>query len=196
VKGAALAGAAISVKCTPGNGTTTTAANGAYMVTLTGGALPCVVRAAGTDGTTYHSLVPGEGNTGAFTANVSPLTEMIVARSVGSPASFFNSFEDSWGHPWTDVAISIAYVQTAMAGLTNLTGVNPLTDPLVVGNALDVKIDQVMAGLAGAGLTVAQVTTAIVANPMAPSVVGAPVCDGGRELFVVQERQVPDHQPQ
>ena len=154
VKGAALAGAAISVKCAAGNGTTTAAATGAYTVTLTGGALPCVVKAAGTDGTTYHSVVPGRGDTGAFTANVSPLTEMVVARLAElQPADLFTRFNDEpagFGTfaAWlpTDADFAISYVQTAMAGLTNLTGVNPLTDPLVVGNSLDVKIDQVMAG--------------------------------------------------
>jgi hypothetical protein len=50
-----------------------------------------------------------------------------------------------------------------------------VTDPLVVGNALDQKIDAVTAGLASAGLSVPAVTNAIVANPAAPSVVAAPL---------------------
>jgi hypothetical protein len=176
VKGVALGGAAVSVKCAAGTGATTSAASGAYTVTLTNGALPCAVKVVGTDGTTYHSLVAGTGNTGTFAANASPLTEMVVSHAAGmAPDSFYNGFASTSTVSAASVTAANSYVQTAMAGLTNLAGVNSLTDPLVVGNALDQKIDAVVAGLAAAGVTVAQVTTSIVANPAAPSVVAAPL---------------------
>jgi hypothetical protein len=175
VQGAALGGAAVSVKCGTGTGATTTAASGAYTVTITGGALPCVVKAVGT-GATYHSLVAGTGSTGTFTANVSPLTEMVVSH-VGAtdPATFFSAFSSTSTVPATSVTAANSYVETAMAGLTSLAGVNSLTDTLVVGNALDQKIDSVVAGITAAGLTVADVTASIVQNPAAPSVVAAPL---------------------
>jgi len=176
VKGAPLASAAVTVKCGTGTGATTTAADGAYTVEITSGALPCVVEVVAGDGTTYHSLVSGTGNTGTFTANVSPLTEMVVAQfSAAAPATFFSAFGSSSTVPTTDVAAANSYVQTAMAGLADLAGINSLTDTLVVGNTLDQKIDAVVAGLAAAGLTVTQVTTVIVANPAAPSVVAFPL---------------------
>jgi hypothetical protein len=175
-QGAALGGAAVSVKCGTGTGATTTAASGAYAVTITEGALPCVVKVVGTNGTTYHSLVAGTGNTGTFTANASPLTEMVVSH-VGAtdPAAFFGSFGSGSSVPATSVTTANTYLQTALAGLTDLTGINPVTDALVVGNALDQKIDAVVAGLAAAKLTVADVTTAIVQNPTAPIVVAQPL---------------------
>ena len=176
VQGAALGGAAVSVKCGTGTGATTTAASGAYTVAITGGALPCVVKAAGTSGTTYHSLVAGTGNTGTFTANVSPLTEMVVSH-VGAtdPATYFNAFSSTSTVSATSVTAANSYVETAMARLTSLAGVNSLTDTLVVGNALDQKIDAVVAGLAAAGVTVPQVTASIVQNPTAPDVVATPL---------------------
>ena len=176
VQGAALGGAAVSVKCGTGTGATTTAASGSYTVAITGGALPCAVKVVGTGGITYHSLVAGTGNTGTFTANVSPLTEMVVSH-VGAtdPAAFFSAFSSTSTVPATSVTAANSYVEAAMAGLTSLAGVNSLTDTLVVGNALDQKIDSVVAGLATAGLTVADVTTSIVQNPAAPSVVAAPL---------------------
>ncbi|HQR71136.1 MAG TPA: hypothetical protein PLE54_11070, partial [Burkholderiaceae bacterium] len=53
----------------------------------------------------------------------------------------------------------------------DLSGVNPLTDTLVVGNGLDQKIDAIVAKLAAEGTTIAQVTASIAQNPTAPAVV-------------------------
>jgi len=176
VQGSALSGAAVTVKCATGSGTTTTAAGGAYASTIEGAVLPCVVKVVGADGTTYHSLVAGTGNTGTYTANVTPLTEMIVAL-VGAtdPAAFFSGFGASSSVPEAGVAAANAYLRMALAGLADLSGINPLTDTLVVGNALDRKIDDIAAGLAAAGITVAEVTASILENPTAPSVVAAPL---------------------
>lgn len=175
VKGVALSGAAVTVKCATGSGTATATATGTYTVTVNG-TLPCVLKAVGTDGTTYHSVVAGTGNSGTYTANISPLTEMVVAHIANAqPAAFFAAFGSTSTVTAQSVAAADLYVQTAMAGLTDLSGVHSVTDPLAVGNALDQKIDAVTAGLASAGLSVPAVTNAIVANPAAPSVVAAPL---------------------
>jgi hypothetical protein len=57
--------------------------------------------------------------------------------------------------------------------VADLTGSNPVTDALVAGNALDQKIDAVVASFATAGVTLAQVSAAFVANPTGPTVVTA-----------------------
>jgi len=75
----------------------------------------------------------------------------------------------------TQVTAAIAYIEAALAPVVSLGGVNPLTDALVAGNPLDLKIETVMAGLASAGLTLEQVTSAIAANPEAPDVVAWPL---------------------
>src|SRR5512134_1144888 len=150
VKGVALSGAAVSVKCATGSGTATATATGTYTVTVDG-TLPCVLKAVGTDGTTYHSVVAGTGNSGTYTANISPLTEMVVAHIANAqPAAFFAAFGSTSTVTTQNVAAADLYVQTAMAGLADLSGVHSVTDPLVVGNALDQKIDAVTAGLASA----------------------------------------------
>ena len=56
--GAALAGATVDVKCASGSTSTTTNADGSYTLTVSGGALPCMVRATSSDSATvYHALV-------------------------------------------------------------------------------------------------------------------------------------------
>lgn len=175
-KGAALAGAAVSVKCAAGTGATTTGADGKYSVTLSNASLPCALKVVGTEGSTFHSIVAGGGNSGSFTANLSPLTEMVVAQVAGaSPAAYFGSFGSGSAVSAAKASAAVAYVQAALASAASLGGINPLTDPLVVGNALDQKIDAVMAALGASGLTLEQVTNAIAANPQAPDVVAPAV---------------------
>ena len=92
-QGAALPGATVSIKCAAGTGTATTAADGRYTLTLTGASLPCALRVVGTDGSVFHSVVAGTGTTGTFVANITPLTELLVATATGaSPGTFFDGF--------------------------------------------------------------------------------------------------------
>ena len=175
-KGAALAGAAVSIKCAAGTGTATTGADGKYSVTITGANLPCALKVAGTEGSVFHSVLAGTGTTGTFAANITPLTEMLLAKVAGAaPAAFFAGLGSGTVVSAASLTQGLDYLKTALAGATDLTGVNPVIDPLTIGNALDQKIDAVMAALASAGVTLAEVTTTIVANPNAPAVIGAPL---------------------
>ena len=176
VKGAALAGATVNVKCASGNATATTASSGAYSVTITGGSLPCVIKLTGAGGEVFHSVVPGTGASGTFTANVTPLTEMVVAHLAGTaPDAYFTAFGSSASVSSAALAQSIAYVKSAIASVTDLGSMNPVTDALAVGDALDQEIDAVVAALSAAGVTLQSVTAAIVANPSAPAVVAGPI---------------------
>lgn len=176
-RGAALPGAAVSVKCaagTPSAVTATTAGTGAYSLTIDGATLPCALRVAGTGGEVYHSVIAGTGSSGTFTANLSPLTEMVVAQLAGTtPASFFAAF--GAGSAVTDAAVTqaVTYVRSAAASVPNLGTIQPLTDALVVGNTHDLAIEAALARFTAAGLTLDAVTNAIVANPSAPSVLSA-----------------------
>lgn len=173
-KGAVLPGAAVSIKCAAGTGTATTAADGRYTVTLTDASLPCALRVVGTDGSVFHSVVAGTGTTGSFAANITPLTELAMAKATGtSPGTYFDGFGSSTVLTTASMTQAIDYVRIAVAGATDLTGLNPVTDVLVAGNALDQKIDAVVASFATAGVTLAQVTAAIVANPAGPNVITA-----------------------
>lgn len=173
-KGAALPGAAVSIKCAAGTGTATTAADGRFTVTITGASLPCALRVVGTDGSVFHSGVAGTGTTGTFAANITPLTELLMANATGtSPGTFFDGFGSSTVLTAASLTQAIDYLKIAVAGVVDLTGSNPVTDALVPGNALDQKIDAVVASFATAGVTLAQVTAAIVANPTGPTVLRA-----------------------
>ena len=96
--GRAIAAAAISAKCQVGSGSATTADDGRFQISVTGGTLPCLLQATDpTDGTTLHSAAGGaDGTANAVTVNVTPLTEMLAARALGQPpAAFFSAFDAS-----------------------------------------------------------------------------------------------------
>lgn len=99
--GLALANSTVEVKCAKGSGTATTDANGAYTLSMTGGALPCMIKVTGTAGgvaVTLHSVTESgsaDSATGvtAARANVTPLTELIVAQLAAAlPADVFSGF--------------------------------------------------------------------------------------------------------
>mgnify|MGYP001571637562 CR=1 FL=1 len=147
------------------------------------GSLPCAIEVTGSGGSpVYHSAVAGSGS-GPFTVNASPLTELVTAQAGGvSPATLFSEFTTrSAAITSTSLASGVTYVQTALKSVVDLTGVNPLSDTLVAangttaGNALDTKIDAVVAQLATAQTTLAQVVTAVITNPTAPDTLTAVV---------------------
>lgn len=145
--GAALADATVEVKCAGGTGSTTTSTSGAYTITVSGGSLPCIVRASGTTGggvaITLHSVVES-----GSVANVTPVTEMIVARLVGRmPEEAFGNFD-----PQQVTAADVAAAKTAIVDALKTAGVDlgsidPLKDALVPatssasGNAYDQLLD-------------------------------------------------------
>lgn len=178
--GRAVAGGAIAAKCASGTGSATTNADGSYTVSVSGGALPCIVKVTGADGKVLHSVAEGSGS--SATVNISPLTELIVAQAAGgSAASLFSSFDAAAQAKLTSAALASATtaVATALQSVVNLSGINPIKDVLVAangnvaGNALDQKLDILVAALAAAKLTVAELGNAIVNNGAAAAVVVA-----------------------
>lgn len=169
-RGAALAGASISAKCATGTGTATAGADGAYTLTLTDAALPCVLSASG-DGLVLHSVATGSG-AGAATANITPLTELLVAQLSGvAPASFAAS-----ASPAALAAIdsaAVATAQTAVVATLTRAGVdttalgNLVTGTLVAasagsaGNGYDQVLDALASALTSAGSTLAELTTTV-----------------------------------
>ena len=111
-----------------GTGTAVTDGAGSYTVTVTDGALPCVIRVTGTaDGVpvTLHSVAEAGSTSGATTtatANVTPLTEMVMAQlAKGMPTSFFDSF--GAGSTVTTEQLSAA-TDTLLTALANATGID------------------------------------------------------------------------
>lgn len=90
--GLALAQAQVQAKCLIGDGSTTTQADGSYRLTIAGGSLPCVLRVISENGGgALHSVAMGTGL--QATVNLTPLTELLVARATQMEASaFFDRF--------------------------------------------------------------------------------------------------------
>ncbi|MDB5999657.1 MAG: hypothetical protein JWP52_1356 [Rhizobacter sp.] len=169
--GAAIAGGAVEVKCATGTGTATTATNGSYAVSIAGGALPCALRVK--IGTTVLHSVLAAGSSASVTANITPLTELLVARlSAGAPDTLFTTFDATAQGRLTSAAVTAAIASTkaALAGAVDLTGIDPIKDALVAaapgaaGNALDGLLDKLGAALAKAQISLDQLSAAIVAG--------------------------------
>jgi hypothetical protein len=174
-QGAALAGAAVSVKCATGTGSATTGADGKYTLSISGAVLPCALKVVGTNGATFHSLLAGTGTSGTFTANLSPLTELLVAKATGAtPATFYSNFAGGTAPSAATLATALTALKTLTAGLIDLAGADPIGTAMMAthgsnaGDALDAKIDKLMAALANAQTTLSEVAAAIVTNPNVP----------------------------
>lgn len=172
--GAAIAGAPVQVKCASGTGSATSAADGRYTVEIAAGSLPCALTVQPAGGSALHSVIEGSGP-GTVTVNISPLTELVVARLAGgTPADLVASFDSAAQAKVTRSRLDAAIVDVAAAlqGTIDLAGVDPLKDALAVGNALDQKLDALNAALAAARTSLADVAAALAAGGDASASVG------------------------
>lgn len=173
--GAALANAPVEARCSGGNGTATTAADGSFTVSNlpAGAALPCVLKATGPGGALF-SLATGTGT--AVRANVTPLTTLVLTHLAGgTPASYFEGWNASAASALTAAAVqqSVDAVKaTLAAGGLDLASTDLLAGALVAatgssaGNAHDQALDALNARLAAAGTTLAELATSLAAaNP-------------------------------
>jgi hypothetical protein len=151
--GAAIASGTVTLKCVSGTTTAaTTGTDGSFTVDVTSVTLPCVAKveyknAAGATAQLY-SLI-----TAAGTANITPLTNLLVAKlSGGSAASAFDGFTATTGKALTAAQIKTAadavkaYLVTLGVDVTNFpadpigtkfTAKNGSTD----GDAVDKLLD-------------------------------------------------------
>lgn len=173
--GAAIAGGTVSVKCTSGSGTATTNTDGSYTVSINGGTAPCLLKVTATDakGVTtdlYSGVEPGQ-----TTANVTPLTQLVIANALGTdPSTVFSaglSTTDAANLSSTALSTAASKVQTVLTSYgIDLTGVDPLKATLTAatenasGNTLDQKIDGLMSALKSAGVTLTTVTNVVKDN--------------------------------
>jgi 5'-nucleotidase len=151
----AMSGATISVICVSGQpNTSKTATDGSYTIQASG-AFPCMLEAS--DPThKLHSVANGSGS--SATANITPLTEQMVASlssATADTAAFFASFGSS--NAATVALEKLAAAQTQVlanlaANGVNISGLKDLIgDKLVAktatqsGNAMDVVLDAVAA---------------------------------------------------
>ncbi|HVL74492.1 MAG TPA: hypothetical protein VM406_00635 [Noviherbaspirillum sp.] len=158
--GLALADSPVAAKCASGSAETTTAADGGYQLTIPAGALPCVLQVSGSaDGVAVvlHSVADAGSSDGAATtavANITPLTEMVLAQMAGTmPSELFDNFDAAAAQQITPQAVSSASQQvvTALKDATgiDLGSIDPFKAPLVAatpsaptaGNQYDQLLD-------------------------------------------------------
>lgn len=80
--GHAWASAQLTALCTTGRWSTASDDAGRYQLALQANALPCLLRAQNSDGTQtmYSAALPGTAASGQGVANVTPLTDLVLAR--------------------------------------------------------------------------------------------------------------------
>lgn len=165
--GAAISGGTVDVKCKNGTGAATTNADGTYSVVVSDGAQPCILRAI--DPITKVELF-SIVESGGTTANITPVTSLVVANTLGdSPETAFSAFNSTVHDKITAVNISTAVtrVQAATAAMgadADMTGVDIMKGSLAAatdsagGDATDKKIDALMAALTAADKKISDLT--------------------------------------
>lgn len=127
--GRAVAGAEVQARCRSGSGNAQAAADGRFQLQIAGGALPCVLRATDpSDQSRWHS-VSGSGPASSATVNITPLTEMLVARLAGQdPASYFDRFDPAQAASRLTEASLAAAQQELRQILSMAFDISPLSD--------------------------------------------------------------------
>jgi hypothetical protein len=170
--GTAIASAPVDVKCASGAGSTKTGADGKFNVAIEGAALPCILRVTASTGEVFHSIADGSGAQ-AVVANITPLSELIVAQLAGGDASaLFTTFDASAQARITSASIAtqLDLLRKSVGSVVDLTGVDPLKDALVAatsgaqGNALDQSLDRLKSALDASQTTLAALGDAMSHN--------------------------------
>lgn len=149
--GAALAGAAVTAKCVTGSDVSgTTSSDGSFSLSLSANqTLPCMLKVTG--GAPVVTLYSFAGNEGRV--NLTPLTDFVVARALGSdPVAAFDSFDSTKGATMTaGLAAAKAYVNAQINTVTGSTpSVDVLTGVFVVGDVSDHVLDVLGAAMRAA----------------------------------------------
>lgn len=180
--GVALASASVDIKCAQGTGTATTNASGYYETTLANAVLPCVLKVtnnvAGSNNVTLFSVAAGSGS-GAVVANITPLTQLVVANATGNdPAAFFASFngEQLATISSSNLSSAITKVADELKPIVDISNTNPLTGSLTPATSNsspnndphDLLLEQIKAAIANAGTTLDAVTTSMLPSGNTP----------------------------
>ncbi len=172
-QGLALANAAVQVKCVAGTGAAVTGITGAYTITVASPTLPCVVQATSADGkTVLHSFVVAAPS-GLSTANISPLTELLLAQLTGKlPSAVFADFSGTalTAVQSANLTTALAAVATSLNSAVTLGNLDPVQGLLVAatattaGNAHDQLLDLLKLQLRFSGKTLQDLVDAVVAG--------------------------------
>jgi hypothetical protein len=164
--GAALASAAVTVKCAAGGGSTTAGADGRFSIDLgTAITLPCVLQAASSSTVLHGALAAGT------VANVTPLTELGLARAAGgTAASLYDNFDATAQSRVNAAGLAAALeaLRSALQGRVDIATTDPFSVTFAVGDAHDQQLDALTASLAKAGMDLPGLAAALVASGTTP----------------------------
>lgn len=174
--GLALAAAPVAAKCQTGSGNANTDSSGRFQIVIAGGALPCVLQVQANSGATkLHSVATGSASAETATANVTPLTDMVTARALGTqPEAFFSGFYAATAaQTITSNAVQTAQtvVAAVLASAINTAAIgNFITSPLTAatntnpnaGDAQDKLLDTLNTKLNTNQIT--EIVTALASN--------------------------------
>lgn len=186
--GAPIAGGTVEIRCAGGAPlSATTATDGRWQVGISGQTLPCALRVSGGSAggsaltVDYHALALSfDGN-----VNLTPLSDLVVARTVGaSPAAWFAT-PDFKGIDNAAVAQALDAVKTALA----LGGALGDKDPLYVrfepqaGDTIDDLLEKLQKALASLSLDYAALLAAAGSGDFSafgslPAAIAAATVDG------------------
>ena len=147
--GAALGNAAIVAKCVSGSASGSTAADGSFMLVLNSGQVaPCLLQVT-KGSTTLHSFATTTGY-----VNVTPLTDLVVTKALGSDAATaFTSFDAATAASINGGLVAAkAYVKAQVTAITgSAQSGDPMTGVFKVGDADDRVLDSLNAQMASSG---------------------------------------------
>lgn len=156
--GAAISGGTVSMNCVSGaSATGTTAADGSYALSVSGITFPCVARVSYGTSDKLHTFVSGTG-----TANITPVTELLLANLTGgSAADAFDKFDAAKARALTAAQVTAAiaavkaYLVTLGVSVTDFPA-DPIGVKLtakagtVSGDKFDAVLDDLQAKLKAA----------------------------------------------
>lgn len=188
--GAAIATGTVTMHCVSGTSTTTTTlADGSFTVDAAGITFPCiaVVGYKDTAGAAQqlHTYVAGPGS-----ANITPITELIVANLLGTtPAQAYDAFDAAKVKAVTGdkvvaaIAAVKAYLQTLGVAVTDFPA-DPIGTRLVAkagavdGDKADKVLDDLQARLKAAGKKVADAAADLATGTPGVTTTGSQGCTG------------------
>jgi acetyl esterase/lipase len=157
--GGPVAGKTVSIKCSGGDvATTSTSSAGAFNADLTAQSLPCMLEVESPTMGKLHGFATASGR-----VNLTPLTELILARAAGSsPATVFAAADASaFASISSRLASATSSVVDESARLTGSTpSGNPMTMTFAIGDDDDKALDNLAGSLANASTTLAKLSTA------------------------------------
>ena len=165
--GAAIVGGTVTLKCVSGTTVSkVTGSDGSFSIDVGGVTLPCVGRVTYPGGT-LHTFISAPG-----VANITPVTDLLVARLTGAaPAAAFDSFDANKVKAYSAPQVSAAAlaVKSYIKDTLGVDVSNLPDDPVAssfkaatgstLGDKVDALLDALKAKLSSSGKTLGEVAT-------------------------------------